>query len=126
MDQEIKDFTSLEVWKKSHNLSLEIYKLTKDLPPEEKYRLVDQIIRSSRSVPANIAEGYGRYYYKENISFCRKARGSLNETINHMIEAKDMGLVSIERCEKIIADYISLRMMLNGYIKYLGSRKLED
>ncbi|HOX41151.1 MAG TPA: four helix bundle protein, partial [bacterium] len=75
---------------------------------------------------ANIAEGYGRYYYKENISFCRKARGYLNETINHLIEAKDMGFVSAERCEKIIADYISLRMMLNGYIKYLGSRKLED
>ena len=80
------NFTDLEVYKACRNLRKEVSDFVKvKLPQEEKYKLYDQIIRSSRSITANIAEGYGRYYYKENIQFCRISRGSLNETLEHFI-----------------------------------------
>lgn len=61
------------------------------LPKEEKYDLADQVRRSSKSVPANIAEGAGRYYYMDNVRFCYNAPGSLDETLNHLIAARDLG-----------------------------------
>jgi len=67
----MNSFKELEVWKSARELRKSISNLTKDFPKEEKYRLVDQIIRSSRSVAANVAEGFGRYHYQENIQFCR-------------------------------------------------------
>lgn len=118
-----KDFSSLQVWQKAHELSLVIYHFVKLLPPEEKYRFADQTIRSSRSVPANVSEGYGRFYYQDNISFCRKARGSLDETRNHLMEIKDLKLLNIEKCDQFLIEYIELRKILNGYIRYLKEKK---
>lgn len=60
-------FETLEVWKEARELRNEISKLTKKLPVNERFRLSDQMIRASRSVTANIAEGYGRYHFQENI-----------------------------------------------------------
>ena len=51
--------------------------------------MVDQLIRATRSITANIAEGHGRYHFQENIQFCRQARGSLTETLDHLICAQD-------------------------------------
>lgn len=82
-------FEELEVWKKARSLRKEISSLVKTFPNEEKYRLTDQIIRSSRSSTSNIAEGFGRFHYQENIQFCRQARGSLTETIDHLLCAFD-------------------------------------
>ncbi|TLD40549.1 MAG: hypothetical protein JETT_3186 [Candidatus Jettenia ecosi] len=67
-------FETLEVWKEARELREEIPKLTKKLPVNERFRLSDQMIRASRSVTANIAEGYGRYHFQENIQYCRQAR----------------------------------------------------
>ena len=82
-------FEELDVWKECRKLRKEISKLVKLFPIEEKFKLVDQIVRSSRSTTANIAEGHGRFHYQENIQFCRQARGSLNETLDHLICAFD-------------------------------------
>ena len=71
-------FEGLKVWQKAHQLMLDIHKkLLPLLPKDEKYDLADQIRRSSKSVGANIAEGYGRFYYMDNVCFCYNARGSL-------------------------------------------------
>jgi four helix bundle protein len=70
--------------------------LTRNWPAEERFRLCDQLIRSSRSVTANIAEGYGRFYERDNVRFCRIARGSLYETQDHLITANDEGYLSDE------------------------------
>ena len=78
-----KSFKDLEVWKKSRGLRRELSLLVKTFPAEENYRLTDQLIRAGRSVTANIAEGYGRYHYQENIQFCRQSRGSLTEVQDH-------------------------------------------
>lgn len=70
-------FTEPEVWKQSSKIRVWISSLAKQFPGEEKYRLADQIIRSSRSIGNNIAEGHGRFHYQDNIRFCIMARGSL-------------------------------------------------
>lgn len=76
MNETKSTFETLEVWLKGRELRNKTSKLTKSFPSEEKYRLIDQMIRASRSITANIAEGYGRYHYQENIQYCRQARGS--------------------------------------------------
>jgi four helix bundle protein len=74
-----QSFTDLNVWKEARSFQLFIFNLSKSFPPEEKYKLSDQIIRSSRSIAANIAEGHGRFHFQEQIQFCRQARGSLSK-----------------------------------------------
>ena len=82
-------FRELEVWKESRNFRKSVSELVKKFPEFEKYKLVDQLLRASRSITANIAEGYGRYHYQENIQFCRHSRGSLMECMDHLICAMD-------------------------------------
>jgi four helix bundle protein len=83
-EEKFGDFRDLDVWKQCREIRREVWNLTKTFPREEKYRLSDQMIRSSRSATDCIAEGYGRYHYQENIQFCRQSRGSLYELINQM------------------------------------------
>ena len=118
--------TDLEVWKKAIVFRNEISKLSKSFPIEEKYKLVDQIIRSSRSISANIAEGHGRFHFQENIQFCRTARGSLLETFDHLTVALDEGYLNEETFNVYNAEYEELIKMLNGYITYLKKRKEEE
>lgn len=90
-------FEELELWKKVRNFKKQMSVLAKKLPTEEKYKLTDQIIRSSRSINALISEGHGRFTYPDQIHYCIQARGSLAETINHLIDAFDEGYVSEEQ-----------------------------
>lgn len=84
-------FEDLKTWQKAHRLMLDVHqKLIPLLPRDEKFDLADQIRRSSKSIGANIAEGYGRYYYLDNVRFCYQARGSLDETINHLRVVRDL------------------------------------
>src|SRR6185503_4642749 len=83
----MRSFTDLDAWKKSHDLRKNISILVKGFPQDEKYRLTDQIIRSSRSIGNNIAEGHGRYHYVDSKKFFINARGSASETIDHLIIA---------------------------------------
>lgn len=87
----IKSLESLEAWRKSKEFSLRVYREALPLlPPEEKWNLNQQLRRSSLSIPANLAEGYGRFYYQDNIRFCYIARGSLEETLSHLVIAQEM------------------------------------
>ncbi len=96
------------------------------MPPDEKYRLVDQMVRASRSATACIAEGYGRYHYQENIQFCRQARGSLYELIDHVGVATECQYLEKQKAEALINEIESAIKMLNGYIRYLKIRKGES
>ena len=87
----INSFEDLEVWKECRKFRNQISTTTEKFPKEEKYCLTDQIKRSSRSVTANIAEGYGRFHFQENAQFCRQARGSLTETLDHLFCGLDLG-----------------------------------
>jgi four helix bundle protein len=74
-----KSFTDLDCWKRRRELRLKLKTIVVKLPGDEKYKLADQITRASRSITNNIAEGFGRFHYQENIQFCRTSRGSLLE-----------------------------------------------
>lgn len=84
-------FEDLEVWKKSHELVLKIYNITKDYPSEEKFSLVPQMRRSAVSIPANIAEGFKKRSLKDKSNFYNIAQGSLEELRYYLILSKDLG-----------------------------------
>ena len=73
-DAQIRYFTDLKVWQLGRELRQQVYKLTRKFPAEEKFGLASQLQRAAISITANIAEGFGRYSYQENIQFCRTAR----------------------------------------------------
>lgn len=124
MDAVKSTFEDLEVWKLSRELRQRFAELAKALPTEERYRLADQMIRASRSVTANLAEGYGRYHYQENIQYCRQARGSLYELVDHLTVASDEKYISEDEFTKIKTLIQIIIRKLNGYISYLSKQKI--
>ena len=89
----------------------------------ETYNLKPQILSSSRSITANIAEGFGRFHHQENIQFCRQARGWLSETMEHLICAYDKGYNEKEVLQQFNRKYKLCLKEMNGYIKYLKTAK---
>ena len=117
------DFRDLEVWQLCKIIRDEIWNLCKSFPKEEKYRLSDQMIRSSRSATDCVAEGYGRYHYQENIQFCRQARGSLYELMNQLDTALECEYIDDKYFNKMIDKVKRAVNVINGYVKYLKRRK---
>ena len=113
----------LEVYKMAVEIRKGISKFSKELPIEEKYKLKDQIIRASRSVTANIAEGYGRYHFQEQIQYCRQARGSLFELKDHLSVALEEDYLVEEVYQLKISKIENAIKKMNGYIKYLQNQK---
>lgn len=112
-------FEELVVWKKARELKNEFFQLVKQFPPDEKYRLVDQIIRSSRSVNSQICEGHGRHTIPDRKRFCIQARGSLSELLNHLVDAFDCGYINSDQLLYFRTKIAEVERLLNGYIKYL-------
>jgi len=119
-----KSFEELGCWKEARNLRNFVKnEIISKIPSHEKYDLISQIRRSSRSVGNNIAEGYGRFHFQENIQFCRIARGSLDETLDHTIIAVDEGYISEDNLSELRTIHNKTLLILNGYIKYLKNQK---
>ncbi len=95
----------------------------KYFPKVEQYLLKAQVLDSNRSITANIAEGFGRFHYQENIQYCRQASGSLSETLEHMITAYDERYFTKDMLSEINKDYKDCLKQINGYIKYLKNAK---
>lgn len=121
--QKTSTFEDLVVWQRSRELRKKVSNLAKGFPKNEQFCLVNQMIRAARSVTANIAEGYGRYHYQENIQFCRQARGSLYELLDHFTVALDERYINQSKFEEFRAEIFELIKILNGYIKYLKREK---
>ena len=121
--QKTSTFEDLTVWQLCRELRKKVSNLVKSFPKNEQFRLVDQMVRASRSVTANIAEGYGRYHYQENIQFCRQARGSLYESLDHFIVALDERYIKQSELEEFRTEIFESVKILNGYIKYLQKEK---
>jgi len=119
MEAVISGFEFLDIWKKARLFRIMIIDLCKKIPREENFRLIDQIKRSSRSVTADIAEGYGRFHYLDNIKFCRDDRGSLNETFDHMTVAFDEKYITEDQLAQHKQQFEKILRLLNGYIGYL-------
>ena len=115
----MNSFTELAAWRSARDFRISVTMIAKQFPSNEKFRLTDQIIRSSRSVTANIAEGFGRYNYQDNIRFCRFSRGSLYETLDHLNCAFDEKYLSQSDFNKLKLKFEQVLKTLNGYIAYL-------
>lgn len=120
---EIRSFQDLDCWKSCTELRRFIAEVVMSFPKDEKFSLVDQMKRASRSTTNNIAEGYGRFHFQENIQFCRQSRGSIYELIDHALIALDEGYISNLEYEKIIKQINKSLALLNGYINYLKRAK---
>jgi len=120
----VEGLKRLEVWKRSEAFALSVYReVLPLLPTEEKWGLNQQIRRASTSISANIAEGYGRFYYQDNVRFCYMARGSLEETLSHLVFCHEIGFVSATIYKPLEQEGAEIGKMLNGYIAYLKTSK---
>jgi len=122
----MRSFKDLDAWKKSRQLRNDISALVKKFPKEETFRLTDQLIRCSRSVGNNIAEGHGRYHFIDSRKFFINARGSASETIDHLIVALDEGYIDKSTFEKLESDCEVCMKLINGYINYLKDQANKD
>ncbi len=122
MKNEINSFEDLECFKQGKNIRQAISLIVKKFPDKEQYRLTDQLLRCSRSVTNNIAEGYGRFHYKENAQFCRHSRGSLHELLDHIQIAFEEGYIVELELNDLKAKINECLKILNGFIKYLVSQ----
>ena len=115
-------FEDLEVYKAARSFRGRIYKLSKLLPPDEKYGLRLQMRKAAVSLTNNIAEGYGRYNWQDNTRFCRIARGSLAELADDINVCIDEEYAEREHLEDLKVDAVRVLKLLNGYIAYLQSQ----
>lgn len=122
----IDSFEDLECYKASRRFRIDVIGWARSLPAEEKYRMADQVIRAARSFTANIAEGFGRHHPQENLQFCRQARGSLVETLEHLNTALDEKLIVPESYESFRTQWNVAKSLLAGYIRYLESITTKD
>lgn len=124
----IKSYKDLIVWQKSVALVTDVYAITKSFPAEERFGLVSQINRSSISIPANIAEGWGRQTLKNNLQFLRSARGSLMELQTYFEICKNVNLITNEEYNRLIdsSEEVSriLQGLINNIVKQIKDKEL--
>lgn len=115
---------TLDIWQKAVDYAVDVCQNALPcLPSKEKWALDTQLRRSVQSIPANIAEGYGRYNYQETIHFCYIARGSMAETKTHLVLAYRLDYLDEETYQKYLIRLTELGKMLNGYINHLRKQK---
>jgi len=116
----VKSYQNLDVWKNSIDLVVDVYKLTKKLPPEERYCLSDQMRRAVISIPSNIAEGQKRFTISDTVHFCSIALGSLAELETQILivhKVYDLNVTDLQsKCEII-------SRMLHALIRSLRARQ---
>ena len=117
MTNSIRDFKDLEVWRAARALRTKIYRLAGSLPDFEEFGLASQLRRAATSVTANLAEGYGRFGYQENVQLCRQARGSVYELRDHLTTCVDEGYLELAEAKKLDGMAQRVAQMLNGYIR---------
>lgn len=118
-----RSFEELDCWQACRKVRLFISKLIKSYPKDEKFRLADDMLRAARSTTHNIAEGFGRFHFQENIQFCRMSRGSLYELKDQLICSMDEGFITIEQYREGMELIDRSIALLNGYIRYLNKKK---
>ena len=118
-------YEDLKVYKLSHEFVLKIYKIAKSFPSDERYRLVDQLIRASYSIPSNIVEGNSRNTTKEYINFLYISRGSANEVKYFLLLSKDLKYISKEEYFILKEKIETIIKLLNGLINSL-KRKITN
>ena len=116
----LKNYRELDVWERGMDLVEEIYRLTKGFPSQEKFGLTNQIRRAAVSVPANIAEGYGRSHRGDYLRHLSVANGSLMEVETHLIIAGRLKYLNKEQAKKAWDLIQETSKMLTALIKSLS------
>jgi len=117
----MRDFRQLRDWAKAHNLALEIYRTTHHFPKEELYGLTNQLRRAAASIPANIAEGFGRGGNAEIARFLQIGMGSAYEVEYHALLARDLGFLKEETYNRLSSQIIEVKRMLATLIHKVRS-----
>jgi four helix bundle protein len=117
----LKSFEDLDCWKASFEVKIWVMEIIKQFPCEEKYDLIDNMKRAANSTTRNIAEGFGRYHYKENIQFVRIAKGSMTEVLDDAITAEFKNYISKKELEIGRTKITRALQLMNGYTRYLNS-----
>ena len=117
----MRDFRKYAVWEQSHKLVLELYKITKDFPSEEKYGLISQIRRAGVSIPTNISEGCGKSSEKDFARFLGISFGSCQEVEYLTLLAKDLDYLTEANYSPITSEIVSIKKQLYHLIKKLNA-----
>lgn len=113
----IKTFHDLQVWQKSHQLTLNIYKITSLFPKQELFSITNQIRRAAYSVPANIVEGFRRRSLRDSPNFYNIADASLEELKYFLLLSKDLEYFNLEIYQKILEQTEEVGRLLTGWIQ---------
>ena len=114
---------NLKIYKMAEDLEIDVNKITKDFPSDEKFRSVDQLRRSSASVTNNIAEGYNRYSYQEKIHYLIVAKSEAEETKRNILKSAKKEFLDEDLAEKIAQRYTELIKGISGYVRFLKEQK---
>ncbi|EKD56808.1 MAG: S23 ribosomal [uncultured bacterium] len=123
MVKPIKNFQDLEIYQLSVNLALDVYRFCDKIPQKEKYNIIDQLIRATSSIGANIAEGFGRYHKKEFIQYLYISRGSLMEVLHFLILSNRLGYLENNELSKFDDKIVTLGVKINNLINAINNHK---
>ncbi|RNC64676.1 four helix bundle protein [Proteiniphilum sp. X52] len=112
---EVLSFQSLIVWQKGHQFVLDIYRITRRFPEEERFGIVSQMRRAAISITANIAEGYRKFGKKDKLRFFNISQGSLAEIYNYLILSKDLQYISRNDYDLFQVQWIELDKLIRAY-----------
>jgi len=115
----MKDFSKIKVWEKAHHFTLQVYRITKNFPSDERFGLTAQLRRAAASVPTNIAEGCGRDSELDFARFMSIAAGSASEAEYQLLLACDLNYIQVETYKELNQQVNELKKMLNSFIKKL-------
>lgn len=118
----IKSFHELEVWKRAHAMVLDVYRITNVFPRSELFGVVSQLRRAAYSIPANIAEGYGRKSTKELLQCLAIANGSLEEVRYFLLLSRDLRYLPPLEFDKLGKDLKAIAEMIEGLARSLRKR----
>jgi four helix bundle protein len=118
----MRDFRQLHIWQKAHRLALDVHLVVEPIPARRYVGLRSQLLRAAASVPANIAEGCAKATHAELARFSEIALGSLTELDNHLLFARDAGVIGAACHSELAPRVDELRRMLYAFIRSLRSR----
>jgi four helix bundle protein len=121
--RKIVSFRDLDAWQRCFDVKMFFFEISRKLPKDEKFILTEDIRRASISITANIAEGYGRFHFQENIQYCRQSRGSLYELWDHLISCRHFKYIAEEEYNRGAELIESAVKVVNGYINFLNKQK---
>jgi four helix bundle protein len=123
IEMKVESYRDLKVWKGAMDLVVESYRIAKQLPVTESYGLISQIQRAAVSVPANIAEGYGRCHLGEYLHHLSIAYGSLMELETHLLLTVRLSYLATAEVEAVLSLAAEVGRMLNGLQRSLKSKQ---